>query len=73
MSVLIRTLATGLGAGYIPYITGTAGSLVGVLLFIVLSCCRVVPYFLVTVGLTLFAVWIVTWALGRWFTGVRRG
>lgn len=61
----IKLFASGFGAGYVPYITGTAGTLVGIPVFLMLSCHCSGPacYFFATVFLTLFAIWIAHKAL----------
>ena len=63
MSFLVRVLASGFGTGYTPYLSGTVGSLVGVPIFFVLSHFNWLPYFAITSGLTLFAIWISNLAL----------
>ncbi len=60
---MIRILATGFGTGYTPYISGTAGTLVGIPIFYFLSRLNGGLYLLITVGLTLFAIWISNLAL----------
>lgn len=51
-------LATGFGAGYVPRAPGTAGSAVGVLLFLILSHLSPAAYLAATAAVTLAAIWI---------------
>ena len=55
---VILSLATGFGAGYCPKIPGTAGTLVGVLLFVVLAPLPGLLYALVVILLGIFGVWL---------------
>lgn len=63
MSWVVRLLASGFGAGYVPYIKGTAGTLVGIPIFLFLSSLSAPLYFLTTAALTALAIWISNLAL----------
>lgn len=51
-------LATGFGAGLSPWAPGTAGSLVGVLLYIAMAALPLAAYLLVVTALALAGVWL---------------
>ena len=63
MSWLVKFLATGFGVGYAPILSGTWGSVIGIPLFLALSGLSFLPFFAVTIGLTLFAIWIAHLAI----------
>lgn len=63
MTRLVHLLATGCGAGYVPGIPGTAGSLLGLLLAVVLAPLAPLHYALFTATFALLAVWIADRAL----------
>lgn len=63
MSWLIRLLAAGLGTGYVPYISGSAGTLVAIPIFLALAGVAWPIYFLITILFTLFSIWISNLAL----------
>ncbi len=63
MSWAIKVLATGFGAGYIPYIPGSAGTLVAIPFFLLFSSFSWPIYFLTMLALTFFAVWVSSQAL----------
>lgn len=63
MSFAIKTLATFFGLGLVPYISGTAGSLGAIPIFIFLARLPWPLYFLTTLTLTLLAIWISALAL----------
>ena len=51
---IYRVIATGLGAGYSPVASGTAGTVVAIPLFLLLAPIDVIPYLLILGGV----VWI---------------
>jgi len=53
----VLIVATGLGTGYIPGIPGTAGSLLGVALFLLLSFLPYWLYAVTLIGLLFLSVW----------------
>lgn len=55
---MIKLLATGFGAGYVPYITGSVGTLVAIPIFLGLAYLPWFLYLAITIFLTLFAIWI---------------
>ena len=56
-----ESLATGFFVGYIPWMPGTFGTLVGVILYIIFS--RYIPYYYVLVAVVLVvAVWVSDYA-----------
>lgn len=57
MKSILKCLATGFGAGYVPIAPGTAGTLVGIPIYLLLSSFPGHVYFFILVALTLFAVW----------------
>ncbi|MEA2014659.1 MAG: phosphatidylglycerophosphatase A [Thermodesulfobacteriota bacterium] len=54
----IRVAATGLGSGLFPFAPGTAGTLVGILVYMVFSCLPWPLYLLSVIAFSLFAVYI---------------
>ncbi len=54
----IRIAATGLGSGLSPFAPGTAGTLVGIPLYMVFSCFSWSIYLLSVIAFSLFAVYI---------------
>ena len=63
MSGLIKLLATGLGTGYLPYVAGSAGTLVAIPIFLALSHLGWPLYFFITLLFTVASVWISNRAL----------
>jgi len=57
---LILIIASGFGTGYSPWIPGTVGSLVGLLLFWPLHRLAFWPYLATLVGLIFLSTWIST-------------
>ncbi len=62
MKKLITILGTGLGVGYTPFVPGTVGTLLGVILYLILI--KIFPFYLSY----LIAI-IVFWGLGVWISG----
>ncbi len=58
MKAIIKFLATGLGAGYIPAAPGTFGTIVGVALFWGISGLPILHYILFAVVFILFSCWV---------------
>lgn len=58
MNAIIKLLATGLGAGYMPKAPGTFGSLVGLTLVYVLRPLPFFYYFIFVVAFSLASIWI---------------
>lgn len=54
----IMWLATGFGAGLSPVAPGTAGSLVGVLVFLAMAGLPLLPYLLLVMVLAAIGVWV---------------
>jgi phosphatidylglycerophosphatase A len=54
----IKLLATGCGSGYSPVAPGTAGTVVGVLLYFLLTCFSGSVYLLFLLGFTAVAVYV---------------
>lgn len=54
---LVKFVATGFGAGYVPWAPGTAGSLVGVGYWWLLATQPAVTYWLTVVAVIAFAIW----------------
>jgi phosphatidylglycerophosphatase A len=54
---LILFLATGCGSGYVPVMPGTAGSVVGIILFLVLYPLSLPLYVLTTLAFIFLAIW----------------
>lgn len=63
MSFLIKLLATGFGAGYVPYITGSVGTLVAIPFYLVFSSLSWPLYFLTLIAFTFFSIWVSAQAL----------
>jgi phosphatidylglycerophosphatase A len=57
---LATLIATGLGSGYSPWAPGTAGSLVGLLLFVPLALAPLVAQLAATVSVFAVGVWAAT-------------
>jgi phosphatidylglycerophosphatase A len=55
---IIKLLATGFGSGYAPVAPGTAGSIVGVLLYFLLACFSWLIYLLFLLVFTAVAVYV---------------
>ena len=55
---LVLFFATGSGSGYVPVVPGTAGTLVAVVLFFVLSSLSLFLYLLTTVAFIFISIWI---------------
>ena len=55
---LIRIFGSGLGLGFVPKLPGTAGTLLGVVLFYFLSFLQPWQFFVTLFGFSLFAIWI---------------
>lgn len=51
-------LALGFGTGYVPKLPGTAGTLVGVLLYFIMQPLNVIIYLVVTIALLLIGIWL---------------
>jgi phosphatidylglycerophosphatase A len=54
----VHLLALGLGTGYVPKLPGTAGTLVGVLLYIFMQPLNVMIYLVITSALFLLGIWL---------------
>lgn len=63
MSLFIKLLATGFGVGYLPFASGTVGTLVAIPFYLLFSGFSLPIYFLTLVALTFLAVWVSTQAL----------
>lgn len=63
MQFVIKALATGFGIGYLPALSGTVGTLLGIPLFLGLSHLNLPLYFLTVAVFTLFSVWVTDRAL----------
>lgn len=61
MNFLILFFASGFGAGYVPLMPGTAGSLIGILVFLLIHR-MVIPLYIITVVAFVF---LSIWASGR--------
>ena len=55
---LIVFLATGAYAGFFPFMPGTAGSVMGVLLFIIIASLSTPVYLLTLLGFIALSVWV---------------
>jgi phosphatidylglycerophosphatase A len=57
---LIKFIATGFYSGYSPIAPGTAGSLVGILIYIAAISCQLsaVSYLLLTISILLIGIWV---------------
>lgn len=58
MNKLVLFLASGFYSGYAPHAPGTAGTLVGIALYILLSPLSLKLYGILTIGILLVGVWV---------------
>lgn len=58
MRWLIKFLATGFYTGYTPIAPGTAGSLIGVIIYLGMHRLSWLPYLLILIALAFFGIWI---------------
>lgn len=58
MNGFLKLLATGFGLGYIPYITGSVGTLAAIPIFLGIAYWRASLYFLTLMTFTTLAVWV---------------
>lgn len=63
MKLLLKTLATGLGIGYLPVFSGTAATLLGIPIFLGLAGLNLPLYLLTVTAFTVFSVWVADRAL----------
>lgn len=63
MNIFVKTLASGMGIGYLPALSGTAASLLGIPIFLGLERLNLPLYFLTVTVFTVFAVWVADRAL----------
>ncbi len=57
MNFLILFFASGCGAGYVPLMPGTAGSLIGILVFLLIHRMVIPLYILTVIAFVFFAIW----------------
>ncbi len=58
MRWLVKFLATGFYTGYTPIAPGTAGSLIGVIIYLGMYRLSWLPYLLILIALAFFGIWI---------------
>ena len=54
----VHFLALGFGSGYVPKLPGTAGTLVGVLLYFIMQPLNIIIYLGITFSLLLIGIWL---------------
>lgn len=55
---LIKLFATGFGSGYSPVVSGTAGTLIGIPIYLSLSHFSKIIYLFVTIAFSIFSIFI---------------
>lgn len=58
MRFLILFFSSGAGSGYIPFMPGTAGSIIGLFLFLLFHTLSVPIYFITLIAFTFFSIWV---------------